>query len=101
MPKTITKLIGIATTFKETIRNMFRDYSALQPSLSLFHPYYHIENVKDIEDIAKQVPFSYFDILPLYERLGKDKEKTLRIVNIYASRGLPLRYVPLQVGGLA
>ena len=88
--KISTKNIIIATIFKKAIKSIFRDYQAQQLPLSLMHPYYHIENVKDVEDIAKQVPYSYFDIFPLYERLGENKEKTLRAVNICAASNSPL-----------
>lgn len=73
--------------------------SARRDGFSIFHPYFHMEINKDVKDIAIQTPFSYFDVLPLYERLGKNKERTLRAVNICITRNLPLHtyiYSPLD-----
>lgn len=91
MPKIITKFVVIITILKESIKTAHKDYSAFQKCLNLCRSHCNIEIKKNVEDLARQTPFSYFDILPIYKQLDEDKEKTLRTINFCVRTGRSLR----------
>jgi hypothetical protein len=77
-------------TLKRSVKNTLKEYFAERAMFSALHPYHDIKINEDVAEIARQSPFSYFDILPLYKDLNNDKAITLRAVDFCISSNLPL-----------
>jgi hypothetical protein len=90
LPKTIINSVEAFRALKQCAKNALKAYFVERAMFSILHPYRSIEINDDVADIAKQTPFSYFDILPLYEDLNNDKARTLRAVDFCMSNNLPL-----------